>query len=123
MISSDPSRLPTPKRASARLCAAINQLAFPGLGTILMGRRVGFAQAAIMLTGFCLATGFLVWYVICAIRYAANPTWSQAEWTSHYRPYQWLRYCGLGLCAAAGIWALLSSIGMLRQGARKSGTT
>jgi hypothetical protein len=114
--SSGTTRAPR-KRVSPWLCALINQGAFPGLGTILSGRRIGYAQAAIMLAGFFLAMGFLIWYLVCAGRYAMNSNWSEAEFTSLYRPYKWSLRWGLGLCAVAWVWALFSSAAMLR-GAR-----
>jgi hypothetical protein len=92
----------------------VNQLAFPGLGTLMMGRRVGYAQAAIMLAGFTLTMGFLLWYLVCAGRYAVNPSWDETQFTSLYRPYKWSLYWGLGLCAVAWVWALYSSIAMVR---------
>jgi hypothetical protein len=96
------------------LWALVNQLAFPGLGTLMMGRRVGFAQAAIMLAGFFLTMGYLFWYLISAGRYAANPNWDEAQFTSLYRPYKWSLCWGLGLCVVSWVWALFSSIAMLR---------
>src|SRR5882672_728891 len=111
--SGAPNR-PLPKRPPAMLWAIVNQLAFPGLGTLMMGRRVGYAQAAIMLAGFTLAMGFLLWYLLCAGRYAVNPSWDETHFTSLYRPYKWSLYWGLGLCAVAWVWALLSSIAMVR---------
>ena len=118
--SGAPNR-PLPKRPHAVLWAIINQLAFPGLGTLMMGRRVGYAQAAIMLAGFCLTMGFLLWYLVCVGRYAANPSWEEANFHSLYRPYKWSLYWGLGLCAVAWFWALFSSIAMVRD-ARASET-
>ena len=46
------------------LWAIVNQLAFPGLGTLMMGRRVGYAQAAVMLAGFFLTMGYLLWHLV-----------------------------------------------------------
>ena len=80
-----------------------------------MGRRVGCFQAAIMVAGFLLTMGFLVWYLICVGRFAVNPTWDEAHFTSLYRPYKPSLYWGLGLCAAAWVWALFSSIAMVRE--------
>ena len=111
-----------PKRPSASLCAVVNQLAFPGLGTLMMGRRVGYLQAAIMVAGFLLTMGFLVWYLICVGRFAVNSTWDEAHFTSLYRPYKPSLYWGVGLCAVAWVWALFSSIAMVR-GSRKSPQT
>ena len=112
---------PSPKRPPALLWAIVNQLAFPGLGTLMMGRRVGYAQAAIMLAGFTLTMGFLLWYLVCVGRYAANPSWEETHFTSLYRPYQWSLYWGLGLCAFAWVWALFSSIAMLRAARTDAG--
>jgi uncharacterized oligopeptide transporter (OPT) family protein len=112
--SSVPPNQPVPKRPPAVLWALVNQLAFPGLGTLMMGRRVGFAQAVIMLTGFFLTMGYLFWYLISAGRYAANPSWDETQFASLYRPYKWSLYWGLGLCAVSWVWALFSSIAMLR---------
>src|SRR5437667_5708905 len=96
---SGPPNPQPPKRAPAWLWALVNQLAFPGLGTIMMGRRLGYLQAAIMLAGFFLTMGFLVWYLVCAGRYASDPSWSEADFVSRYRGYQWSLYLGLALCA------------------------
>jgi uncharacterized membrane protein YozB (DUF420 family) len=85
-----------------------------------MRRRVGYAQAAMMLAGFFLTTGFLIWYLVCVGRYATNTTWSEAQFKSLYQPYKWSLYWGLGLCVAAWIWSLFSSIAMVRA-SRKPG--
>lgn len=104
------------KRVPPWVCALINQAAFPGLGTILAGRRAGYGQAAIMITGFVLTMGFLIWYLVCVGRYAANPAWSEADFYAQYRPHQWSLRWGLGLCAVAWIWALWSSLTIVRAG-------
>ena len=111
--SGAPNR-PLSKRPPAVLWAIVNQLAFPGLGTLMMGRRAGYAQAAIMLAGFSLTMAYLLWYLVCAGRYAVTPSWDEAHFTSLYRPYKWALQWGLGLCAVAWFWALFSSIAMLR---------
>ncbi len=104
------------KRPSAWVCAAINQLAFPGLGTILAGRRVGYFQAAIMVAGFSLAMGFMLWFFICALRGLAAQDASQ--FAEQWRPYAWAGQSGLALCLLAWGWALASSISMIRAAAR-----
>ena len=118
--SSGASLQPRPRTISPWICALINQGAFPGLGTVMMGRRVGYAQAAIMLAGFFLTMGFLIWYLICVGRYAANSTWSEDYFRSLYQPYQWSLYWGLGLCAAAWTWSLFSSIAMVRASRKQT---
>jgi hypothetical protein len=104
-----------PRGTRVWLCVALNQLAFPGLGTLLMGRRVGWAQAALMVAGFILATGFALWVIICAIRYAANPLWDEDDFRAKYRPFFWALRYGLALCAMAWLWALASSAAILRR--------
>jgi len=106
----------TTKRPSAWVCAAINQLAFPGLGTILAGRRVGYFQAAIMIASFSLTMGFMLWFFICALRaLAAQDASHLAE---QWRPYAWAGKSGLALFLIAWGWALASSISMVRAAIR-----
>jgi hypothetical protein len=103
------------KRASPWVWALLNQLAFPGLGTILGGRKVGYAQAAVMVAGFLLAMGFMGWFLVCVFRYAAHPGWTEADFRALYRPYRWALFWGFGLCALAWVWSLFSSVAMLRS--------
>jgi hypothetical protein len=42
------------KRRLVGVLVAIHRLAFPGLGTILGGRKSGWAQASMMVSGFIL---------------------------------------------------------------------
>ena len=97
----------------------MNQLAFPGLGTIMAGLRVGYLQASIMVPGFVLATGFMLWFILCSARYLASSTWDEGRYVAEYRPYAWMGKLGLALCILAWCWSLVSSIGILCQ-ARKT---
>lgn len=109
---------PSPKplnRSKAWACAAINQLAFPGMGTIMAGRRIGYIQAALMLVGFVLAMGFMLWFIYCAALSLANSGADQKQFVAQYRPYAWVGKSGLGLCVLAWCWSLLSTIAILRQ--------
>jgi hypothetical protein len=106
----------------AWLCAGLNQLAFPGLGTILAGRKIGYVQAGLMVGGFLLATGFLLWYVFSALCYAANAHWTEAAFKAQYEPFIWALRVGLILCGLAWVGALFSSISMLRAERRSSKT-
>jgi hypothetical protein len=74
-------------------------------------------QAAIMVTGFVLFMGFMIWLFICATRYFyfASATMDVADFRAQYRPYLWAAKYGLGLCSLAWCWALFSSIGLMRQ--------
>jgi hypothetical protein len=101
-------------RRRAWVCVAVNQLAFPGLGTIMAGRRTGFPQAAMMLLGFFIAMGFMLWFIFCALR-GLSVGWSEDQFHAAYRPYLWAGETGLALCLAAWGWALVSSVGILRE--------
>jgi hypothetical protein len=107
--------MPTPRRPSPWVWALINQLAFPGLGTILSGRKVGYAQATVMVAGFILAMGFMGWFMVCIVRYTGHPNWTELDFRQQYRPYLWALYWGFGLCAASWVWALFSSLAMLKD--------
>ena len=81
----------------------------------MAGRRVGYVQAAMMVAGFVLFTGFMVWFFICAARYFGSETMGEAEFHAQYRPYLWAAKYGHGLCLLAWCWALVSSIALLRR--------
>ena len=94
----------------------MNQLAFPGLGTVWAGRCGGRVQVALMLAGFFVTTGFMCGVIFNMLHLAldfsdqgAEPSWAK------YRPYFWIGGIGLGLCAVAWFWALNSSLGILRD--------
>ncbi len=119
--SSETPQKPPLKNLSPWVYVAINQAAFPGLGTILSGRRIGYAQATIMLAGFFLTTGFMLYYIGLLIRYASTATWTEADFTSRHQPYHWALYWGIGGCAVAWIWSLFSSLQILKSNPPKPG--
>ena|SRR6185503_7447530 len=114
-IFSSPSLDRPLDRRRAWVCVAINQFAFPGLGTIMAGRRVGFPQAAVMVLGFSLATAFMLWFIFCALRLMLSVDWSEDQFHAAYYPFKWAGKTGLALCIAAWCWALTSSIAILRE--------
>jgi hypothetical protein len=105
-----PPRIMTRKRALA--CLAMNLLAFPGLGTIMARRWIGYVQAVVMVAGFCLFVGFMGLYFISFGRFAMD---SPDEFRAHYQPFLWALLTGLGLCLVAWLWSLLSSLLILRD--------
>jgi len=102
-------------RSRAWGCVAINQLAFPGMGTVMAGLRIGYAQAAIMLAGFFLTMGFMICYFTSVLRLLTQLDSSDAQFEQCYRPYAWAGIYGLALCVIAWFWALFSSITILRN--------
>lgn len=111
------------RKAPAWLCAAINQVAFPGLGSIMAGQRVGYPQALVMVAGFCFTMGYLLIYLSAVIRYVQHSGWSEADFHAAYRPYQWALGVGLPLCGVAWVWAGFTSLSMLKDARTKPSST
>jgi len=115
--SSEPLKNKPLSRAKAWGCVTMNQLAFPGLGTLLSGRRgIGYVQASIMVAGFCFVLAFFGWMMICAFR-VLNNTLNSEELFPEYLHRAWIALAGFGLCAISWCWALISSIEILRTSA------
>lgn len=91
------------------LCVTVNQLAFPGLGTIMAQRKIGYLQAAVMIAGFVLTMGFLLTYLSAVAQYLQHSEWSEEQFRAQYLPHQWAIVAGTSLCGLAWIWALVSS--------------
>ena len=104
----------TRKPLPAWVLVVINQLAFPGLGTILAGRRTGWPQAALMVVGFCLTMTFLLFYLWCCVRYLREPGWSDRDWRASYAPLGWALRYGILLCGTSWLWAWVDSVAILR---------
>ena len=93
--------------------ALTNQLATPGLGTLLAGRYVvGALQLALTVTG----CGFLlVWFFRVIVDYYGLIGDRASSPTAH----GWIGWVGLGLFTVGWLWALVSSIGFCREAARR----
>jgi hypothetical protein len=100
-------------RSRAWGCVAVNQLAFPGLGTIMAGRKVGYIQATIMVVGFCLFMAFMLVFFIGFARFMSLE-FPQEQFHTQWSHRLWLLWSGLGLTAVAWLWALASSLSILR---------
>ena len=103
------------RRASTWVCVLINQLAFPGMGTVMAGHRCGYIQATLMVAGFCLVMGFMLWFLLCTGRYLAGAPWTEEQFAAQYRPYAWMWKVGVLLCLVSWFWALVSSLELLRR--------
>jgi hypothetical protein len=102
-------------------------LAVPGLGSIVAGRKVGFAQMAVYFSGFGLTVGFGLRFVL----------WALSHWSQFYNEFHspdadaiaamtdlWLRtrwaFLGIALFAISWLWALSTSRALLADAKRKS---
>jgi hypothetical protein len=92
----------------------MNQLATPGLGS-LMARRfaAGTAQLLVFLAGFALFVG---WFVDEMRQF-------YAMMFSNHEPHVrfWLLWAGVGLAGLAWLWALFTSLNLLREAKRNEG--
>jgi len=91
---------------SARHAALLNQLATPGLGTLLAGKiALGISQLVLAFGGFC---GVAIWFVSVLRQY-----YGQISGTGETKAFGWVGLVGGALFAVAWVWALVTSIGLL----------
>jgi hypothetical protein len=82
-----------------------NLLVLPGLGSLIAGRRSGWAQAAVALAGFALTTVWFVWFV--------------AEWARSGNfpldagPYLPAGALGVLLFAVSWTWGLITGLAVV----------
>lgn len=94
-------------RAKARVHLLTNLLVLPGLGSLLAGRKVGWVQAAVAATGVALTVMWFTSFVTAWVKLEEFP----ADGGPHLR----LGLLGLGLFAIAWVWALATSLQILRE--------
>lgn len=97
----------------ARNAALLNQLASPGLGSLLAGRWLaGCGQLLVFLAGFMV---YCAWAINNLKQYYSlmfsdapvqNVGWNRTAWI------------GVGLCAAGWFWSLATSLSLLREADR-----
>jgi hypothetical protein len=102
-----------PSRQGAWGCFTTN-LTLPGFGTILAGRRIGYAQIAITVAGFALTTIFGLRFILWYFAHKASLE-QMAPDESLLALWQAVRWAllGIALFAMAWLWALSSSMAIL----------
>ena len=100
-------------QSKAIYCFVINQLATPGLGS-LMGKRTlaGAGQLTLSVAGFLMLVGWM-------IRYFSQMVQKEMGETVTSNSHAWMGKWGLICFAASWLWALVTSIGLLRQARRE----
>ncbi len=99
-------------RSTARNSALINQLATPGLGSLLGGRYLaGTGQLLLAIAGFGLLIG---WFGLVLLQ-----AYDDMEGRARPQSANWLGVAGAIAFVASWLWALVTSISLLRQ-ARES---
>ena len=100
-------------RSAAWLCVMTNQLATPGLGSIVAGRvAAGLIQLAIAVAGFVL---LMAWF----FHLFKSVSWAD-DLAEAMHPYAWMGELGLLLFVVSWILALASSIAILKEAKRKN---
>jgi len=95
-------------------CLFTNLVGVPGLGTIMAKRREGVPQLALSIVGGVITTWWLVGLVLAVLRSGSFPP--------PEGPDLRLALEGLGLFTAAWLWALASSVALLRAARRRAPT-
>src|SRR5690349_16048780 len=101
--------------SKAWACAAMNQLAFPGAGTVMAGRKIGYAQGIIMIAGFLLTMYFFCWYIGSLIQAPFQNDWNETVFYNEVGRRKWLGIIGAIICLVAWLWALLSSLSIVKE--------
>jgi len=100
-------------RTTARNSFLINQLATPGLGSLLAGRYLaGIGQLLLAVAGFLLV---VVWFISFAVK-----MYQQFEGQDHQESVAWIGELGALTFAAAWLWSLITSLSLLREGRASS---
>jgi len=97
----------------------LNQLAFPGAGTVMAGRKIGYVQATIMVAGFVLTMFYMLAVMGSLFSLISDSRMSEAQFKVQRDHYLWAGKIGLVLCVVAWFWSLGSSIGMVRHAQRE----
>jgi len=121
-IYSGPESHDQPEHQTAQGWMATN-LALPGLGSLIAGRKVGFIQLALCLVGFGLT-------LVCGLQMVS---WSLAHWSEYHNPnadmdpFQPLRdlwvharwpLLGIAMFSCAWVWSFVTSRSLLSQSKR-----
>ena len=102
-------------RTAARNCALINQLATPGLGSLMAGRYVaGTGQILVALLGFGLV---VAWFVALMAQ-----MYQEMDNNMPPKSVAWLGELGGLIFVAAWLWSLITSLSLLREARANDGT-
>jgi 4a-hydroxytetrahydrobiopterin dehydratase len=96
--------------AKARNAALLNQLATPGLGSLLAGRwQAGTGQLLIFLAGFVLYCAWMFKYLAAyySLMYDDAPLQTDRV--------KWMLWTSVVLCVVAWCWSLVTSLSLMRE--------
>ena len=101
-------------QSRALSCLLANQVATPGLGSILARRyAAGFGQLLVALAGFVM---FVAWYVLLFIKQYQLMNDLPADEGTH----SWLIKCGALVFGGAWVWSWFTSTSVMREAKRNT---
>jgi hypothetical protein len=101
---------------TARNCFFVNQFATPGLGSMMGGHLIaGIGQLLLALIGFALV---MAWFVL-TLKESYN---FDINGTGTPRSYAIFGIAGLIIFGAGWIWALVTSLGLMREARQNRAT-
>jgi hypothetical protein len=104
-------------RQTAWGCFTTN-LTLPGFGSLMGGRLSGYAQAFLGIAGLVLTTlfgvRFVIWYFTNSSRLQNPDADPFANFAELWHVLRW-PVLGIAVFAAGWLWALATSLGLLRQ--------
>lgn len=120
--SSSPPKLPNTGTGRLRgwVVAILNQLALPGLGTVMAGRRIGYAQLLLSIAGFVCINLFLVLALpdlSALVKEALRPSddaFALINLLEKWKLRLALGFAGIVLFGIAWLWALGTSVNAVR---------
>jgi hypothetical protein len=96
-------------RATARNCFLINQLATPGLGSLMARRYLeGTGQLLLALLGFGL---ILAWFIALMLQLFGD----SSEQGASAHSVAWIGQAGAAVFALSWIWSLVTSLSLIRE--------
>lgn len=111
--------VPTPRARRERAWGLViaNQLALPGIGSVLAGRKVGWLQLAFSLTGIGCMTVFLAFAIPRMGDWLNPPEDPELVFAvfEKWRPWLMLSVIGIGLVAFSWVWSLGTSRQVLKE--------
>jgi hypothetical protein len=105
-------------RQTAWGCLTANLLGVPGLGSLAAGRRVGYGQMILSLSGLALTSAFGIHFIIWYASHSAEVNQLDDEGMAHVGEL-WIHLrsalLGIGVFLTAWLWSLASSLSILAQ--------
>jgi hypothetical protein len=102
---------PPRNRSEAWTCVMANLVACPGVGTLMAGRKIGYAQGGLAVAGAIPLAGYISWFSFQKFNALLNVE-GNLHAAAGYGPW-WIGAVGLGIFALAWLWSLVSSIQIL----------